>query len=119
MELTMTRTASIILATAELLNHELRALHDRHHLGDDHRSIERRTADFQPGIIAKGQHSIELDLLAGREIAEIDVQFLALFYFQLAAAIFDDCVHDSPTSISSVKPCSLPKPSVAYKGVGK
>ena len=94
MKLTVAGAVAVVLAATELLDDQLRTLHHGYHLGRDDGLGQGRPADLQPGLVAKGQHPLKLDLLAGREIAKIDVQFLALFHFQLAAAVFDDCVHE-------------------------
>ncbi len=52
-----------------------------------------RLSNLQFTVGLAGQHAVELDLLADRHVAVIDVQFLALFDPKLASAFGDDCVH--------------------------
>ena len=48
--------------------------------------------DFQPAFVPIGQDLVEFDLLARRQVAEIDLQLCPSSTFILTT-VFNDCVH--------------------------
>jgi hypothetical protein len=93
--LPMTGAAADILPTAELLDHQFRAFRCAEHFSRNADRRQRGLPDLQAFVGTQGKHPVELDLGARRGIAEIDIQGLALFHFQLTAAIENNCVKHS------------------------
>ena len=101
-ELAVAGFRSGILSPAELLHDQFRALGDREHLGGDVGRFEGRSPDLQAVLVAVGQHFIEAERFTAGEAAVVDVDFLTFVHFELASAIFDDCVHGGTYSTEAL-----------------
>ena len=84
----MAGLAAGILAAAEFLDDEFFAFVGPEDLSRDRRSSNRGSTQLQVArAIGDGQHFLEGELVAGGEIAIVDREFLAFFYFELSTTI--------------------------------
>ena len=88
----MAGATTVILAAGELLHVDLLALHDANHLGLHLRTLHDRRTERQHASLAHRQHLVEHHLAAGRQVAEVDVEHLALADAILPTAVDDDGV---------------------------
>ena len=88
----MAGATTVILAAGELLHVDLLALHGAHHLGLYLRTLHDRRTERQHAGLAYRQHFVEHHLAAGRQVAEVDVEHLALADAILPTAVNDDRV---------------------------
>ena len=92
-DLAMARFASRVFATAKLLNDQLGShVHAEDFCGDGS-TCDFGLTDFHVRVTADGQYAFKSQFVTGRDIAEIDVEFLAFFHSELSAAVFDNRVH--------------------------
>ena len=81
--LAMAGFAAGVFSAAEFLHDQFRALGDGHDFGRNTGRFQHRLADFQAVVVAKGQNPVESHLIAGRFLAQIDIENLAFFYFDI------------------------------------